>query len=174
MENKNETITNLRNLLDYDARKFTSAEVELKNVLPGWINKATSIKLKNILQRYLDYVQQHLQALEKFYDEENIFSLSITNKVMMAFIEETAAKLSQCTDPQVLDVSLLAGIQSINHFKISAYGTAASFANALHLENQAEVFHQAEVNEKQIDDRLSQLAEHEINMQAVTPIFLQN
>jgi hypothetical protein len=32
--------------------------------------------------------------------------------------------------------------------------------------------HEAEVNEKQIDDRLSQLAEHEINIKAKAPIAL--
>ena len=59
-----------------------------------------------------------------------------------------------------------------NHFKISTYGTAAAFANALNMEKQASVFHEAEVNEKQIDDRLSQLAEHEINIKAKAPIEL--
>ena len=40
------------------------------------------------------------------------------------------------------------------------------------MEKFAGVFHEAEVNEKQIDDRLSQLAEHEINFKAKAPIVL--
>ena len=31
------------NLLDYDARRFTSAEMQLKKVLPDWISKAGSL-----------------------------------------------------------------------------------------------------------------------------------
>jgi hypothetical protein len=42
----------------------------------------------------------------------------------------------------------------------------------LNLEKFASVFHEAEINEKQIDDRLSQLAEHEINARAKAPILL--
>jgi len=39
-------------------------------------------------------------------------------------------------------------------------------------EKAAELFHEAEANEKQIDDRLTQLAEHEINVKAKTPAVL--
>jgi ferritin-like metal-binding protein YciE len=170
-ENK-QTITTLHDLLDYDARKFTSAEVLLKNSLPDWINKAGSLKLKTVLQKYLLFTEQHIQKLEDFFEEEKINSLSLTNRVMQAFIEDTEEKLSGCTDIEIKDACLLASIQVINHFKISTYGTAAAFANALGIEKQAAVFHEAEVNEKQIDDRLTQLAEHEINIKAKAPIAL--
>ena len=172
MAENNQTITTLQNLLDYDASKFISAEVQLKNSLPEWINKAGSLQLKTVLQKYLDFVQQHVQKMEGFDEEEKIVSLSLTNQVMKAFIEEAEEKLSNCTDAEIKDACLLACIQVINHFKISSYGTAAAFAKALGMEKQAAVFHEAEVNEKQIDDRLSQLAEHEINIKAKTPIVL--
>jgi len=40
------------------------------------------------------------------------------------------------------------------------------------MEKSGIVFHEAEINEKQIDDRLSQLAEHEINVEAKSPLVL--
>ena len=46
------------------------------------------------------------------------------------------------------------------------YGTAAAFAKVLSMEEQASIFHENEVTEKQTDDRLTQLAEHEINLNA--------
>ena len=173
MTENNKTITTLHNLLDYDARKFTSAEIQLKNSLPEWINKAGSLQLKTVLQKYLDFVQEHVQKMDSFFEEEKFSSLSLTNRVMWAFIEEAEEKLANCTDAAIKDACLLACIQAINHFKISTYGTAAAFANALDMEKHAAVFHEAEVNEKHIDDRLSQLAEHEINIKAKAPILLQ-
>jgi ferritin-like metal-binding protein YciE len=172
MAQQNNTISSLHQLLDYDAQKFTSAEVQLKNSLQEWISKAGSLKLKIVLQKYLDFVQQHIQKLEGFYEAEEIVSLSFTNRVIHAFIEETEEKLSNCSDTEIKDACLLACIQVINHFKISMYGTAAAFANTLGMEEQAAVFHEAEVKEKQIDDRLTQLAEHEINVNAKTTIVL--
>ena len=173
MAENNQPITTLHHLLDYDTCKFTSAEIQLKNSLPQWINKAGSLQLKTVLQKYLDFVQENVQKMDSFFDEEKINSLSLTNRVMKAFIEEAEEKLANCTDAAIKDACLLACIQAINHFKISTYGTAAAFANALGMEKQAAVFHEAEVNEKQIDDRLSQLAEHEINIKAKTPILLK-
>ena len=173
MSVNNSNIATLHNLLDYDASKFTSAEVQLKNNLPQWINKSGNLKLKAVLQKYLEIVQEHVQKLEGFFEEEEIRSLSVNNRIMQAFVAETEEKLSSCTDPAVKDACLLACIQAINHFKISTYGTAAAFAKALEMEKQAALFHEAEVNEKQIDDRLSQLAEHEINITAKTPHILK-
>ena len=165
-------VATLHNLLDYDADKFTSAEIQLKNVLPEWINKAQSMQLKAVLQRYLDFVKQHAEKLGTFYEEEKIISLSLHNRIMHAFIEDTMERLSVCSHAQVKDACLVACLQTINHYKISTYGTAAAFAKALGMEKAAGIFHEAEINEKQIDDRLSQLAEFEINAKARTPLEL--
>ena len=171
---ENPTLATLHNLLDYDASKFTSAEIQLKNHLPQWINKAGSLKLKAVLQKYQEIVQEHVVKMETFFESEEITSLSLKNRIMEAYIAETEERLSNCSDPGVRDACLLACIQSINHFKISTYGTAAAFARTLDMEQQAAVFYEAEVNEKQIDDRLSQLAEHEINTTAKTPHIISS
>ena len=93
---------------------------------------------------------------------------------MEAFVLETNDQMMACSDLEVRDACLLACIQAINHYKISTYGTAATFANALGNEKAALLFHEAEINEKQVDDRLSQLAIHEINSKAKAPIVIQN
>ena len=159
MEDHNAIITNLHQLLDYDVRKFSSSDIQLKNNLPKWIANASTLKLKTVLQKYLDFVQDLVEKLNVFFEAEEINSLSFTNRVMKAFIDETEEKLSNCSDIEVKDACLLAIIQAINHFKITTYGTAAAFANALNLGKYATVFHNAEMEEKQIDDRLSRLAE---------------
>lgn len=166
-------ITTLQHLLDYDARKFTSAEIELKKSLQNWMNEVESIKLKQVLQRYDEIISQHIQKMESFLEQEKINSLSVGSRIMKAFIEEANEKNNTCSESAVKDACLLAAIQVINHFKISMYGTAAAFARALGMEKQAEIFHEAEVNEKQIDDRLSQLAEHEVNIKAKSPLVTQ-
>lgn len=171
-ENKDHTITTLHNLLDYDARKFISAEIQLKNCMPLWIKNASALKLKTVLQKYKDHIEQHLEKLQGFIEEEQINSLFLSDKVMGAFIDEIEEKLSACTDLEVKDACLLAGIQVINHYKISTYGTAAAFAKVLGMDKQAAAFHEIEVNEKQIDDRLTQLAEFEVNIKAKAPIVL--
>ena len=173
MGTNNSDIITLRNLLDYDASRFTSAEAQLKTVLVEWINESGSLKLKTVMQKYLDFVLQHIVKFENYFAAENIQSMSHQNKVMFALIEDSKEKIGICNEPATKDACILACIQRVNHFKISIYGTAASFANTLGMEKAASIFHEAEVNEKQIDDRLSQLAEHEINLMARSTVVLE-
>ena len=90
--NDNESITNLKNLLNSDTRKFTSSEIQLKNRLPHWISNAGSLKLKTVLQKYYDYILDHLQKLEEIFKEEKINSMTLTNHVMEALIKEVDEK----------------------------------------------------------------------------------
>ncbi len=171
MELRHKSIATLHDLLIYDTRTFTNAEEELKNVLPQWIDTATSFQVKTVLQKYLQQVQEHLNMFNDLLNDENEQWIQIS-KVMLTLIEETNDKLAQCTERQVKDACLLESVQVINHYKISMYGTAAAFANMLDNKEHANLFYKAEVNEKQIDDRLSQLASFEINKLARTPIAL--
>jgi ferritin-like metal-binding protein YciE len=172
MPDTNQSITTLHHLLDYDASKFTNAEIHLRNSLPEWINKTNSLMLKTVLQKYLGFVEEHVHKMEDFFGQEDFNALSLNNRIMQAFIDETNEKITTCTDPEIKDACLLAGIQAINHYKISIYGTATAFARALEMEKHAALFYEAEGNEKQIDSRLSQLAEFEINKKAKTPFVL--
>ena len=165
-------IANLNDLLTYDYSKFTDFEQGLKQMLPGWILQANSLKLKTILQRYLYYAEQHFKQVEGLIDGKTSGLNGKKVNTIEKMIEDVNAKLSVCVDPEVKDACLLAAIQAINHYKISMYGTAASFANALDLKKVAKLFYAAEVSEKQIDKRLSELAEQEVNLRAKVPLAL--
>jgi len=167
-----DTLPTLLSLLDYDAGKFTSAEAQLQNRLPRWIEGTASFQLKGVLEKYLETVQEHIKKLDIFCAEENFTYISLLNRVMHAFIEETDEKLTLCTDADVKDACLLACVQNINHYKISTYGTAAAFAKDLAMSDAVTIFRDLEVDEKQIDHRLSQLAEHEVNSKAKSPVWL--
>jgi len=167
-------LTTLHDLIDFDARKLNGAERQLENILPDWINKASSLSLKNVLQQYLDFVRDNIQKIKTFIAEEKIGSLSCTNTIMQAFILETREKMSNCNNTEIRDACLPSSIQGINHYKINMFGTVAAFAKDLGNEKSAVVFHQAKLNEEQIDKMLSKQAEQAINMNAANPILLSN
>ncbi len=167
-------IITLHDLLNHDAARFVNAEFQLKKSLPVWMSGSTSVKLKEVLLKYQDEVCLHIEKMDHFYEAEEINSLVMRDRIMYAFIEEINEKLILCNDNEVKDACLLAGIQGINHYKISLYGTAAAFARDLGMEEFAGIFHEAEINEKQIDDRLSQLAKFEVNKNAKSPIVLED
>lgn len=173
MKQNNATIQTLHDLLNFQASKFSAAEMLLKNSLSDWIGKSGSMQLKTVLGKYSDLVQAHVNKLGNFIDAEKISVLDISDRIMKALVQEAEEQMSACQDTEVRDACLLACVQGINHFKISIYGTAAAFAKTLNLEKAAAMFHEMEVNEKQIDDRLSQLAEHEVNGKAKAPFSIE-
>ena len=61
---------------------------------------------------------------------------------------------------------------AISYKKIPIYGTASSFADLLELQKFATILHEADINVKPIDDRLTQLAKYEINVKAKSPIAI--
>jgi ferritin-like metal-binding protein YciE len=166
MANQNVSIESLRNLFDYDIEKFISAEIQLRKKMPSFIESSTSLKLKSALLRYSDFIQKHIDILNEFVEKEQMPLLEFSNVIMSAFLEDMDDKILNCKNGYVKDACIISCIQVINHYKISVYGSAAAFSNSLGLEEFATTFHSAEVNEKQIDDRLSQMAEFEINAQA--------
>jgi len=164
------TIATLRQLLNQQMGKFISGEIQLQKNLPVWINNIGSVQLRQVLQKYLDQVNEHIKHMEAFFLEAQVATAGREDKVMQSLVDETNELLGFCSDTQVCDACMLAGIQVINHYKISTYGTAAAFAGDLEMEKAAGVFYQMEINEKNIDDRLTQLAKYEINKKAKTPI----
>jgi ferritin-like metal-binding protein YciE len=172
MDEKNQYISTLKDLLDYQVLGFTIAEVQLAERMQEWIVLASSLQLKSALQRYIEFIKQHLQNSGVSFAVEKLSPFGNANRVMKAFIAEMQEKLELCNDSEVRDACLLANIQAINHYKISTYGTATAFAHVLGMEKEASVFHEAGINEKQIDALLSQLAEYGINKKARAPIAL--
>jgi ferritin-like metal-binding protein YciE len=167
----NHTIITLHDLLVYESRKIWDTETRLEKVLPRWTEQANTYRLKEIVNRYHYFIQKHIKNIQGFFMYDEVDPQSTRNKTIMAFINETEEKLSACADPEVFDACMLAAIQELNHYKISMYGTAAAFAQTLELEVTTDTYHQAEMDEREIDESLSHLAQHEVNQRAKAPII---
>lgn len=158
----------LQNLVDLETFQFTAGETELRNALPRWIHRASSSPLKKVLEQYLAVTEEQLQKLEEVKEPVNVSS-AITNNVIKALIEDAEEKIEQCKGSEIQDACLLACIHSINHFKLINYNTGYAFANALGMEKEKSVFMDAEINEKQIDETLSDLEDEEYALQNSIP-----
>lgn len=170
MKTTDQSLNSIHDLLLFNTKKIADAETQLVNVLPDWASKAKEQKLKDIINKYRDSMTRQIEKMNSFFAQENISPANNNNEIMNALIFETDGKISACKNEEVKDACILASIQEINHYKISVYGTLTAFANLLKTDNSTTLFHEAEITEKQIDDRLSQLAEHEINGRAKAPV----
>jgi len=143
----------------------------LISVLPGWIGRIKSSRLKVVMEHYLVFIKYHVDGILKFFERKKLIDFDVQNNVAQAFIDEVNEKMSDCRDAEIIDALLLSSIQEMIHYKVCVYGTIAAFAQVLDLDITAGEFYASEKDEKDIDSRLNFLAGQEINPLAKSPII---
>ncbi len=88
---------------------------------------------------------------------------------MEGLIDEGNDLLSEKGLEAVRDAGLIAAAQRVEHYEIAAYyGCAVTFAQLLGQQEIATLLQQTLSEEKAADEKLSQIAEQEVNSQAMS------
>lgn len=132
-------ITDLRGLLLYQVAGLLAAEEQMMQAMPSLIRKAQHRLLKNALNHHHDLTGEQIKRLQQVQqlimeegDTDQPFSIQ-NNKGIQGLLEELMDMLEHKPDDDIVDASLIAGIQKIEHYEITAYGTAHSYSNQLNL-----------------------------------------
>jgi len=81
-------------------------------------------------------------------------------------ISEGETMIGAKGDPDVKDAALIAAAQRVEHYEISGYGTARTFAQRLGLTQAVTLLQQTLNEEKAADEKLNQIAESAVNVHA--------
>jgi ferritin-like metal-binding protein YciE len=85
---------------------------------------------------------------------------------MKGLIEEGSDLIAEDADPSVKDAGLIGAAQRVEHYEIAGYGTARTLAEQLGKDDIAELLEETLEEEKETDERLTELAESHINAEA--------
>jgi ferritin-like metal-binding protein YciE len=85
---------------------------------------------------------------------------------MKGLINEARIFILEDVENDVRDAGLIADLQRIEHYEISAYGTVFEFAKALGKRDVAKLLEQSLREEINADQKLNQLAIDAINIKA--------
>ena len=144
------------------------AEQRLTQALPKMAEAAHSGALKAAFQQHLRETQNQISRLEKVFQMLGRQSQRQTCYAMKGLIEEGSEVLGATGDESVKDAALIAAAQRVEHYEISGYGTARAFAERLGNHEAARLLGETLHEEEATDKKLTQLAEGQINRQAVT------
>jgi len=176
MENMNQ----LRDLLKHEIKDLYSAEEQIIEALPKMIEKANNRDLKKALQDHLQVSRKQkgrlddaLEALDEEREEEGegVFGLFKGEQKCLAMeglISEGEKLMKEDMSPEVSDAAIIAAAQKIEHYEISSYGTARTYAQELNLDEVEELLQETLDEEYEADDLLTQLAESRVNLRAIT------
>jgi ferritin-like metal-binding protein YciE len=144
------------------------AEQRLTNALPKMADAATSPQLKQAFQAHLTETEGHVSRLEQIFREINIEPKRETCAAMKGLIAEGEEMIKAHGDPDVKDAALIAAAQRVEHYEMSGYGTARSFAQRLGLTQAANLLQQTLNEEKAADEKLNRIAESSVNPKATS------
>lgn len=161
-------LENLEKLFIHDLKDLHSAEHQILDALPRMMQESSDDQLRSILQRHREETEKQVDRLERIFDELGEDPGGQLCEGMQGLIEEGEEILEEDADPTVRDAGIIAAVQRVEHYEISGYGTAATYANMLDREEAGRLLQETLNEEKQADEKLTELAERTVNPKART------
>jgi ferritin-like metal-binding protein YciE len=159
-------ITSLEELLEDELKDIYSAENQLVKALPKLAKAAQSKDLRAAFEDHLEQTRMHVQRIEELCNDLSIKPRGKRCVGMEGLIEEGKEVLQSDADPEPMQAAMIGAAQRVEHYEIAAYGTARAHARQLGYLKAVELLSQTLEEEKQTDQKLTQLAENRINVKA--------
>jgi len=148
---------NLRELFVEEVRDIYDAERQLTKALPKMAKAAVSDELRSAFEEHLEVTKAHVSRLEEVF---KLLDESVRGKTcegMKGLVKEGDEAISEL-EGTVLDAALIAAAQKVEHYEIATYGTLATFAEVLDLQDAKDLLGQTLEEEKEADEKLTAIA----------------
>jgi Mn-containing catalase len=150
----------LEDVLVEDLRDLLHAEGQLVKALPKMAKAANSEALKLALATHLEQTQEQIDRLKEVFGLLGVPAKTKPCRGMAGLIEEGEEVMEegQEKDEVAADLALIAAAQKVEHYEISAYGTARTMAGQIGLPAAAELLSKTLAEEQMSDSLLTQIA----------------
>lgn len=166
MQQSSEEATGLRDLFEDSLKDIYWAEKALTKALPKMIKKATSEELITALTDHLAVTEAQVTRLDEVFNLIGMKAQAKKCEAMEGLIKEGSEIMESTAEGVVRDAGIIAAGQKVEHYEIATYGTLCAFAKILGENEAAELLLQTLNEEKEADDKLSEVAEGSINLKA--------
>ncbi|GGC33304.1 YciE/YciF family protein [Siccirubricoccus deserti] len=148
-------------------RDAYSAEKQALRAMPRMMKKASAQSVKDALQMHVEQTEGQVERLEKALEMLGGRPGRKVCEGMRGIIEEAQGELEEHDKGPLMDALIIAGQQRVEHYEIASYGTMVAMAKACGQKELANLLAETLAEEKQTDEKLSQLAEREVNPAAL-------
>jgi ferritin-like metal-binding protein YciE len=156
----------LRDLYIDELRDIYNAENQLTKALPKMAKAAVAKELRAGFEEHLKQTEGHVRRLEQIFKDLDEKPTGKKCKGMAGLIEEGKEMIQEEElEGETLDAGLISAAQRVEHYEIAAYGCVRTYAKLLGESEAASLLEQTLAEEKETDQKLTQLAE-KINVEA--------
>ena len=157
----------MQELLLDELRDLYDAEKQLTKALPEMAEAATTQELRDAFSEHLEQTRGHVQRLEQIFEDIGEKSSGKKCAAMAGLIKEGDELADEIDESAVRDAGLIAAAQKVEHYEMSAYGSARTHAELLGNRRAATLLQQTLNEEKAADAKLNEIAMTMINQEAV-------
>jgi len=161
-------VATMENLFLNEIRDLYDAEKQLTKALPKMAKAASSNELKQAIEEHLQETKNQVERLEQVFESIDQKASGKKCAAMTGLIQEGEEIIASTTDSAVRDAGIIAAAQKVEHYEMSGYGSARTFAQMLGHEDAASLLEETLQEEKNADRKLNDIAESQVNAHAMS------
>ena len=147
------TMQSLNDLFVHTLSDVYSAEVQLTKALPKMAEAATETKLAEGFRQHLEEIKGHIERLDQVIQAlDDVEMENVTCVAMEGLIKEGEEIIQE--------------VEEVEHYEISSYGSLMALAKNLGYDNVVSILKNTLDEEKATDEKLTMLAEQQVNQHA--------
>jgi ferritin-like metal-binding protein YciE len=159
-------VTSLRDLYIAELQEIRSVEGQLIEALPRMVDVAGHPELKQGIQTHLEETRAQQSRVEEILRRHKAEPREHVDQAMQAMLQEAEKWASMVQDQNLRDVGIIASAQRVEHYEIAVYGSLATWAKQLGLDEDVQALLASLEEEKRTDERLTMLAKRMVNPDA--------
>lgn len=156
----------LHELFVDELRDMMGGERQLLKGLKTMANQAQSDSLKTAFQMHYEETQTHIERLGEVLKSLGLSNRGKKCKAMEGLLNEAEEILEEFEGDEALDAALIAAAQKVEHYEIATYGCLVTYAKLMEHQEAAELLGQTLNEEKETDEKLTEIAMSEANVSA--------
>ena len=159
-------VNSLRDLYIAELQEIRSVEEQLVGALPKMADVAGHPELKQGIQTHLEETRAQQARVEEILRRHKAEPREHVDQAMQAMLQEAKKWANMVQDRDLRDAGIIASAQRVEHYEIAVYGSLATWAKQLGLDEDLQALLAILEEEKRTDERLSRLAKRVVNPDA--------
>jgi ferritin-like metal-binding protein YciE len=159
MKLTSEHLKSLHELYIAHLKKALDMEREITKALPTMAEKASTPELANAFRNHLRETEGHVSRIEQILNRQTGSASSETCKAIGALVTEAKDGIKDAKDDAtVLDATLIASAQQVEHHEMAVYGTLRSWAQLMGHNEDVGLLESTLKEEKSADEKLTRIS----------------
>ncbi|HUH58865.1 MAG TPA: ferritin-like domain-containing protein [Candidimonas sp.] len=160
------TTKTMQDLFVHMLSDIYSAEKQMTKALPKLSRASSNPKLSDAFQLHLEETHGQIERIDQVVEACQIKLKRIKCVAMEGLLEEGREVIEEIAQGPLRDAALIAAAQKVEHYEIASYGTLCTLAKLMGQDEALRLLKETLGEEKSTDEKLSVLAESEVNQEA--------